>query len=60
MRESNARPSQTGEGSSPDEVDAMRGCVLNLLQSIQRETGWATEYRMQQLLEEWGLPNGQD
>jgi NADH:ubiquinone oxidoreductase subunit E len=38
----------------------MRGCVLNLLQSIQRETGWATEYRMQQLLEEWGLPNGQD
>ena len=57
MRESSARPSQ-GEGNSPDEVDAMRGCVLNLLQSIQRETGWATEYRMQQLLEEWGLPNG--
>ncbi|THW34291.1 hypothetical protein D6D17_04250 [Aureobasidium pullulans] len=60
MRESNTRSAQTEEGHSPDEVDAMRGCILNLLQNIQRETGWATEYRMQQLLEEWGLPNGQD
>ncbi|KAG9547401.1 hypothetical protein KCU71_g12959, partial [Aureobasidium melanogenum] len=60
MRESTTKTAPAGEGNSPDEVDAMRGCVLNLLQSIQRETGWATEYRMQQLLEEWGLPNGQD
>ncbi|CAD0012387.1 unnamed protein product [Aureobasidium pullulans] len=60
MRESNTRSAQTEEGHSSDEVDAMRGCILNLLQNIQRETGWATEYRMQQLLEEWGLPNGQD
>ncbi|KAI4730917.1 hypothetical protein E4T49_01347 [Aureobasidium sp. EXF-10728] len=60
MRDSTTRTTAVGEGSSLDEVDAMRGCVLNLLQSIQRETGWATEYRMQQLLEEWGLPNGQD
>ncbi|KAI5207736.1 hypothetical protein E4T39_01813 [Aureobasidium subglaciale] len=60
MWESNLKTTQVDEGNAPDEVDAMRGCVLNLLQSIQRETGWATEYRMQQLLEEWGLPNGQD
>ncbi|GAB7357414.1 hypothetical protein MBLNU459_g8344t1 [Dothideomycetes sp. NU459] len=38
-------------------VEAVRGCILNLLQEIQRETGWATEYRMQQLLEQWGLPS---
>ena len=37
-------------------VDNVRICVLNLLQGIQRETGWATEYRMQHLLEQWGLP----
>lgn len=62
MRESRPKSAQTQaeEGHSLDEVDAMRGCILNLLQNIQRETGWATEYRMQQLLEEWGLPNGQD
>lgn len=58
MRESTTRPTQPEDGNSPDDVDAMRGCILNLLQNIQRETGWATEYRMQQLLEEWGLPNG--
>jgi hypothetical protein len=56
MREPNLRTTQNEEGHSPDEVDAMRGCILNLLQNIQRETGWATEYRMQHLLEEWGLP----
>lgn len=41
------------------QVEGVRSCVLNLLQGIQRETGWATEYRMQQLLEQWGLPGAE-
>lgn len=46
-----------GRGSKA--VDNVRICVLNLLQAIQRETGWATEYRMRHLLEQWGLPAGE-
>lgn len=37
-------------------IEGVRKAVLDLLQGIQREMGWATEYRMQQLLEQWGLP----
>jgi len=31
--------------------------VLELLRSIEFDTGWATEYRVQQLLVEWGWTN---
>lgn len=39
-----------------DSVDGVRICILDLLQGIQRETGWSAEYRMQNLIESWGLP----
>ncbi len=32
--------------------------VLELLRSIEFDTGWATEYLVQQLLVEWGWTNG--
>ena len=44
------------EGTGAKGVEHVRVCILNLLQGIQRETGWATEYRMRHLLEQWGLP----
>jgi Fungal specific transcription factor domain len=31
-----------------------RALVLDLLRDIERERGWATEFRVQQLLQEWG------
>lgn len=43
-------------GRNQKTVEDVRICILNLLQGIQRETGWATEYRMRHLLEQWGLP----
>lgn len=46
-------------GSSSRSLDGIRACVLDLLQGIQRETGWATEYRMTHLLEQWGLPESE-
>ncbi|KAK4975636.1 FACT complex subunit [Elasticomyces elasticus] len=39
--------------SSKDDVDAARRCVVDLLREIEADTGWACEYRVQQLLEEW-------
>lgn len=44
------------EGRSSVSVDGVRKCILDLLQGIQRETGWCAEYRMQELIESWGLP----
>lgn len=46
------------EGRPWKTVEDVRICILDLLQGIQRETGWATEYRMQNLIESWGLPPG--
>lgn len=34
--------------------DAERRVVLDLLRGIEQDLGWATEYRVQQLLQEWG------
>ena len=31
-----------------------RRAVLELLRGIERDLGWATEYRVQQLLKDWG------
>ena len=31
-----------------------REVVLNLLRSIEIDLGWATEYRVEQLIKEWG------
>lgn len=31
-----------------------RKVVLDLLRSIERDLGWATEYRVEQLIKEWG------
>jgi hypothetical protein len=30
-----------------------RKCVVELLREIERDIGWATEYRAKQLLAEW-------
>lgn len=43
-------------GRSSKAVEDVRICILNLLQNIQRETGWETEFRMRHLLDQWGLP----
>ena len=40
------------------ELRALRMCVLKLLREIERDTGWATQYRVRQLLDEWKLPMG--
>lgn len=45
-----------GEDGNSKAVDKIRICILDLLTAIQREAGWATEYRMRHLLEQWGLP----
>ncbi|KAL8686391.1 MAG: hypothetical protein Q9218_007139 [Villophora microphyllina] len=34
--------------------EAERRVVLDLLRGIERDLGWVTEYRVQQLLQEWG------
>ncbi|KAK4973300.1 FACT complex subunit [Elasticomyces elasticus] len=44
--------------SSKDDMDAARRCVVDLLREIEADTGWACEYRVQQLLEEWGCTGG--
>ena len=36
---------------------AERKTVVDLLRGIERDLGWATEYRVQQLLQEWGWEN---
>jgi len=35
-----------------------RRVILDLLRSIEADLGWATEYRVQQLLKEWGWDDG--
>ncbi|KAL8721835.1 MAG: hypothetical protein Q9225_001549 [Loekoesia sp. 1 TL-2023] len=35
-----------------------RKVVVDLLRGIETDLGWATEYRVQQLLQEWGWKNG--
>ncbi|KAL8917880.1 MAG: hypothetical protein Q9208_007703 [Pyrenodesmia sp. 3 TL-2023] len=37
---------------------AERRVVLDLLRGVERDLGWATEYRVQQLLQEWGWEDG--
>ncbi|KAL1311116.1 hypothetical protein AAFC00_001320 [Neodothiora populina] len=49
---------EANEGESKA-VDEIRRCILDLLQGVQRETGWATEYRMRNLLEIWHWPGGE-
>ena len=36
------------------EVDCWRRTILGLLRGIERDTGWASEYRVRNLLEVWG------
>ena len=44
--------------SSAQEHSALRACVIGLLGDIERDTGWATQYRATQLLNQWGRPEG--
>ena len=37
-----------------------RRVVLRLLRGIESDLGWATKYRVQHLLKEWGWVNGED
>lgn len=36
------------------ELDELRDCLIGHLRWIERETGWAAEYRVRQLYEQWG------
>ncbi|KAI4251388.1 MAG: hypothetical protein LQ352_004876 [Teloschistes flavicans] len=38
--------------------EAERKVVLDLLRGIERDLGWATDYRVQQLRQEWGWDQG--
>lgn len=44
--------------SSAKEHSALRAYVIGLLRDIERDTGWATQYRATQLLDQWRLPEG--
>ncbi|KAI9724777.1 MAG: hypothetical protein M1812_000053 [Candelaria pacifica] len=37
-----------------------RKIVLNMIRSIETDLGWATEYRVKQLLAEWGWDHGEE
>jgi len=45
------------EGGKVDaETEMWRKCILAQLRAIEHDMGWASEYRVQNLLELWGLP----
>lgn len=50
--------SGASEQGDANESSRLRACVLNLLRDIERDTGWATDYRVRQLLDMWQLPVG--
>lgn len=39
---------------------AERRVVVDLLRGVEQDLGWATEYRVQQLLQEWEWENGEE
>lgn len=39
---------------------AERRVVVDLLRGVEKDLGWATEYRVQQLLQEWGWEDGEE
>lgn len=39
---------------------AERKVVVDLLRDVESDLGWATEYRVQQLLQEWGWESGEE
>lgn len=47
-------PDEYGQVSS--ETESWRRTIVDLLRGIERDMGWASEYRVQSLLELWGLP----
>lgn len=50
------RPGENGEVSA--ETETWRRTIVRLLRGIERDMGWASEYRVQSLLELWGsLPS---
>ncbi|EME49933.1 hypothetical protein DOTSEDRAFT_68677 [Dothistroma septosporum NZE10] len=46
------RPGENGEVSA--DTDEWRRTIVGLLRGIERDMGWASEYRVQSLLELWG------
>jgi len=39
-----------------EETEGWRRAIINQLRGIERDMGWASEYRVRNLLELWGLP----
>ncbi|KAF2173342.1 hypothetical protein M409DRAFT_62867 [Zasmidium cellare ATCC 36951] len=48
-------PDELGHVSA--ETGGWRRTIVELLRGIERDMGWASEYRVQSLLELWGLPS---
>jgi hypothetical protein len=48
-------PSEDGEVSV--ETDKWRQTIVGLLRGIERDMGWASEYRVKDLLDTWGRPS---
>ncbi|QIW97584.1 hypothetical protein AMS68_003102 [Peltaster fructicola] len=48
------------DGQASPEADMWRCTIVALLRAIERDMGWAAEYRIQSLLELWGLPHDWD
>lgn len=46
------RPDHNGQAST--EIDEWRRTIVGLMRGIERDMGWACEYRVQSLLELWG------
>ncbi|TKA82973.1 hypothetical protein B0A55_01550 [Friedmanniomyces simplex] len=44
------------EGVCSAETERWRRVVVRLLRGVERDMGWASEYRVRSLLELWGLP----
>lgn len=45
-------------GEVDDDLEGIRRTILGLLRGIQRDMGWASDYRVRSLLESWGLDEG--
>ena len=44
-------------GDVDTETEMWRKSIIRQLRGIEYDMGWASEYRVQNLLELWGLPN---
>ncbi|KAK4972208.1 hypothetical protein LTR42_006714 [Elasticomyces elasticus] len=48
---------ESGSESLSAETEMWRSSIISQLRGLEQDTGWATEYRVQSLLELWQLPS---